>query len=373
MLAAFIREQSDAIVLHWTTVPSAEPGVSRGAGLSRCRPEVEALLNSVAEYVQGGEMRQAQSACEAASLGVCAERYAASHLTSGLTEVQLVLTFQSLRKIVLQLWAESLGDSDVQTLPAAIRVNQAFDNALTAAMDHYCRIKDRCHGLFLKTLAHDLRNPLGGIELTVQMMQQNTPNALGGIDKIASSICRSVDNAARIADDMVDVGNMREGLGIVVNPVKLDAAAFCRRLVDKIMSRYPGQAILIEANDPVMGLIDESRIAQAFFNVIGYASCHASRKEPVTAKLQAASGSVVLTVRYYPDMPALDDVEAMFAPMRNYAAHVLSKKGPISELGVGLFIAREIIIAHEGEMTAVAEDGWMTLEARLPCTADAGR
>jgi len=365
-LAAFIRDQADAIFLRWTEVPYADAGVSGGAALHRFRHEVNALLEVVANSVDNRNPGENRVACEPASLSVGAERYALTHLTCGLTELQLVLVLQALRKAVLELWMESLNEASAQPAAGILRLNLIFDNALAAAMDHYCRIRDRCHGLFMKKLAHDLRNPLGGIELTTQVLQQSAHLAAADIDKLASGISRSAGNAVRVTDEIYDIGSMRDGLGIVVNPVELDVAALCRKAADELMSRYPGQALSLDAAGPIMGAFDEARIAQAFFNLISYAFRHTDRQQPVQVSLLALPDALLFSVRYLSALPAPDDAEAMFAPMRRYASHVLSKKGPISELGIDLLIAREIIVAHEGEINAFVDQEWMTFEARLP-------
>lgn len=369
-LADFIRQEADTIILRWAADSCTDSAGSDNVVLARFRPEVAALLAAIADNVHHDELGLEQPGCEAASLGIHAERCAVSHLTSGLTEVQLVLTFQGLRTVVMQLWAESLGDCNLSVLAASLRMHQAFDNAMSAAVDHYCRVKDRCHGLYLKTLAHDLRNHLGGLELTAQIMQQNTVHATNALHKSASTISRSVSKVMKVAEDMHDVGNVREGLGILINPVGLDVAALCRTLVAEFMARYPDQAIRFEVGGPLIGVFDASRIAQAFSNVIGYASRHAAKHEPVTVNLQGTPDSIVFSVRYFPQFPALDQADALFSPMRRYAANVLSKKGPVSELGMPLYIAREIIIAHEGEIEARADQGWMNFEARLRRQAD---
>lgn len=365
VLAAFIRENADAIIMHGAAVPCADSDEVGGMVLSRFRSEVAALLAAVAGYVHGGGVGREQSGCESASLNIHAERCAVSHLTSGLTEVQLVLTFQGLRNVVMQLWTESLNECNSSVLAASLRMHQAFDNAMSAAVEHYCRIKDRCHGLFLKTLAHDLRNHLGGLELTAQIMQQNTGQAISAVHKSAANISRSVSKVRKVAEDMHDVGNMREGLGISVNPVELDLVDLCRTLITEHMSRYPEQVIRFDADEPLVGLFDADRIAQAFSNVIGYASRHTDNHQPVTVKLRGMPDSIVFSVRYLSSFPVLEEVEALFSPMRRFAANVLSKKGPVSELGMPLYIAREIIAAHEGEIEATADQGWMTFEARL--------
>lgn len=365
MLAAFIRRNAAAISLHQAVIPCADTGDAGKTCLSRLQPEVLGLLEAIAAYVQGSAVGREDASCDTISLNIQAERCAASHLASGLSEVQLVLAFQGLRNVVMQRWMESLSDCNLPALGASLHLQQAFDNAMSAAVDHYCRIKDRCHGLFLKTLAHDLRNHLGGLELTAQIMQQNTTHAISALHKSAATISRSVGKVRKVAEDMHDVGNMRDGIGILVNPVEVDATALCRKLVGECMERYPDRAIRFDAAGSLIGLFDASRIAQAFSNIIGYAARHAANHIPVAVELQGTPDSIIFSVRYFSNFPALDQVEALFSPMRRYAANVLSKNGPVSELGMPLYLAREIIQAHEGEIEATADQGWLTFEARL--------
>lgn len=152
LLGAYIRDNADAIISQCSAIPCADSCAPVESATPQIQSIVKALLLAVAEYLNGDEMRQSQPAYEAASLIVTAERLAIYHLTNGHTEVQLVLTLQALRKVVLERWMGSLSDCSMQTLAAVTRVNQAFDNALSAALDHYCHVRNQCHGLFLKRL-----------------------------------------------------------------------------------------------------------------------------------------------------------------------------------------------------------------------------
>lgn len=365
VLAAFIRENADAMSRHAAALPGTESGGPDNAFLVRFQPEFAALLDAIATCIHGAAGATAQYGGGAASLAIRSERCAAGYLAGGFSEVQLVQTFQGLRNIVLQRWIESLTEIDASVIVATTRMQQAFDMASCAAVDHYCHLKDRCHGLFLKTLAHDFRNHLGGLELANQILQQNTAMANGGLYKIASSMSRSVDNVTRVACDIQDIGNLREGQGISVNRVELDGSALCRRLVDEFISCNPDQVIVLEAEGALMGKIDESRMSQALANLIGYAVRHSVKGNPVTVSLRGEPGSLMFSVRYLSAFPVPVEAGAMFAPMRLYAAHLLSKKEPVVDLGVHLYIAREIIMAHDGELDAVADQGWVSFEARL--------
>lgn len=365
VLAAFIQENADAMIRQAAVLPRTESARSGNASLLRFQPELTALLDAIARYMLGAAGATAPCRGEAASLAIRSECCAAAYLTAGFSEVQLVQTFQSLRNIVLQRWMASLAEIDASVIAATTRMQQAFDLASCTAVDHYCHLKDRCHGIFLKTLAHDFRNHLGGLELANQILQQNAAVATGGLHKIASSMSRSVDNVARVTCDIQDIGNLREGQGISVNPVELDAYALCRRLVDEFSSCNPDQVIVLKAEGALMGRMDESRMSQALASLIDYAARHAAKRSPVAVSLRGEAGSLVFSVRYLSACPVAEDAAAMFAPLRLYATHLLSKKEPVSDLGVRLYIAREIIAAHDGELDAAADQGWVSFEARL--------
>ncbi|TCS39309.1 signal transduction histidine kinase [Paucimonas lemoignei] len=363
--AAFIRNGVEAIVSQWSATPWVDSCISGDEARSKLQSDARALLQAVAAYLVSDGSSRDHPACEAASLIVSAERYASHYLTSGHTEVQLVLTLQALRDAVLQSWIASLTDCSLQTLAAVNQVNQAFDNALSAALDHYSHIRNQCHGLFLKTLAHDLRNPLGGLELMAQMMMQNPTHPADGMLKIACNISRSVDSAVKVAGDMYDLGNLRSGAGLLVNPDKTDLATLCRKLADELASRYPEQSIRMEIGAPGEGLADQSRITQALLKLLGYAVRHGAKHQPPETTLLASAKELVFTVRYFSESPAPNDNESLFIPISRYANHLLARRGPLPDLGLDLYIAREIIQAHEGELNVQSSGGWTTFEVRM--------
>jgi signal transduction histidine kinase len=185
--------------------------------------------------------------------------------------------------------------------------------------------------------------------------------------KIAANIAYAVGNAAKIAGYIHDVGNLRTGLGLPIKPALLDIDALCKGVVEKIMLRFPDHALHFEGSTFLEGCFDEARITQAFAGVIAYALDQCAANDPVSVKLHADGDTLVFSVRYV--AAEMEEAQTMFDPMRRYALHVLSTKEPLSTLGIDLYIAREIVTAHDGEIRAYANEEGMHIEARLPLRA----
>lgn len=83
---------------------------------------------------------------------------------------QMVSEFRALRASVTKLWCAQLVEPTDQDISDLIRFNEAIDQALTESISYYSRKLDRSRNLFLGILSHDLRNPLGAMLMSAQLI-----------------------------------------------------------------------------------------------------------------------------------------------------------------------------------------------------------
>ena len=92
------------------------------------------------------------------------------------------------------------------------------------------------------------------------------------------------------------------------------------------------------------GLWDTDRLAQVVSNLVGNALEHGAPDRPVTVRLSAADDIVRLSVHSFgPPIPP-EILSMIFDPYRRTTARSGRSKG----LGLGLFIAQQIVVAHGG-------------------------
>ena len=211
-------------------------------------------------------------------------------------------------------------------------------------------------------LGHDLRTPLTAITLGADELVRN-----GGLRPVeqntALGILASAKRSARMVRELLDFTRARLGGGIPIRPDPIDL----QRVVEKVLSeiRAGGQAEQIRflcAGD-CHGSWDADRAAQVVANLAGNALQHRQPETPVDIVLTGLAGSVTLEVSNTAAPLSSRELADLFSPFRGPALR--GRTNP-DGLGLGLFIVREIMRAHNGSIEAIAGDGRITFRATWP-------
>lgn len=177
--------------------------------------------------------------------------------------------------------------------------------------------------------------------------------------KIASRIFTSVERADQIVANLLDFTRTRLGAGIPIHVDRTDVADVCRNMVEEVRAYHPESTIVFDVQGEAIGQFDGARLEQVFSNLITNAIQHGSKGTPITVNLVGECDHVVVSVHNdgVPIKP--DDVPHIFNPMTRYSRHAASSRGPHSGLGLGLYIAKEIVTAHHGSISvsSTAEQG----------------
>ncbi|WP_242395715.1 sensor histidine kinase [Anaeromyxobacter oryzisoli] len=214
----------------------------------------------------------------------------------------------------------------------------------------------------LGIVGHDLRNPLGAIHMSAALLQKR--GALEGWQARAVERMRSsAGRMNRIIADLLSYTRTRLGSGVPVlrRPGRLDEIA--RRAVDELQAANPDRALVVEARGELSGEWDPDRLEQVVSNLVSNAIDHGDPEAPVRVEL-SADGEEACTLRVAnrgPPMPP-EVLSHVFEPFSR-PPEDKSRKG--SGLGLGLYISREIVRAHGGEISVSSNDETV-MTVRLP-------
>jgi signal transduction histidine kinase len=218
-------------------------------------------------------------------------------------------------------------------------------------------------------VGHDLRNPLHAVGLSVA-------SALGRADvsnETRQHLSR-IDRAARRMLEMIgtllDFAHARFGASLPIAPQPMDLDEVVRNAVEELLATNPDRTVRMELGGRGRGWWDPARMAQVASNVIGNAFVHGAKGEPVRVSVSGDGRAVVLDVSNRgPAIPA-ELMPVLFEPFRRGPA--AEKPSRFGGLGLGLYIARHIVLAHGGTITARsnADDG-TTFTVSLPRGAPA--
>ena len=218
--------------------------------------------------------------------------------------------------------------------------------------------------MFIGILGHDLRNPLSAITTGAGILLQRG-RLDDSDDRTVARIITASRRMAKMVTQLLDLTRARLGGGLLLKVRASDLREICRSVLDEF---EPGRA-RFEAEGDVTGVWDPDRLAQVVSNIVGNGIEHAAPGTMVAVKAFADGQAVVTEISNQgPPIPA-EVLPFIFRPFRRAGDRVPSKSGNI---GLGLFIAHEIVVAHGGTLEARSLGGTTTFVIRLPRRAPTG-
>jgi signal transduction histidine kinase len=201
---------------------------------------------------------------------------------------------------------------------------------------------------FIAVLGHDLRNPLfamtAGAELLLRRGQDpRTTSVLG-------HIVTSGQRASKLVADVLDFARGRLGGGITVNLAPcLDLSNSLRHVVEEIQGVHPDRLLQLEMGDIDGVICDRERVAQLVSNLVSNAVIHGAKDTPV--KVIAERNAEGLVISVHNQGPVIEGhlLLQLFQPFRRQGQ---DRTG--SGLGLGLYIAQQIALAHGGHLAVTS-------------------
>jgi signal transduction histidine kinase len=376
-LSAFIQDHLDEIVADWETFARKLPAGRTMTALALRDHSREILLAIAGEMTQWQSdqerARQSQdiAATEASTTTAAAEHGALRQL-AGFDLVQLFAEFRALRASVMALWQRSgQACADASSLEEITRFNECLDSALAQSVHRYSSEVGASRDMFLAVLGHDLRSPLSGIGMSAVLLAK--PGLSDGARQLAAArVKRACRDMNRLITDLLEYTQTRLGSGIPIDRRVCDLGPVCEHALEDIRAGNPDQQFVQQLSGDLNVLADAARMQQVLSNLLNNAVQHGHRTSPVTLTADGGVDAVVLTVRNAGDPIPADLLQAIFEPLVQAASasaeeHELSR----TSLGLGLFIVREIVLAHAGTIAVESSFAAGTVfTLRLPRVAE---
>lgn len=224
-------------------------------------------------------------------------------------------------------------------------IEAARAHAEAARAESASRLKDK----YIAILGHDLRNPLGAVSSTAQLLLRYD-DLTDKHRKAVSRVLRASERMASMIRDVLDFTRGQLGGGIPITPTDGDLAEICNRVVDEIKASHPQREIAFSTRGDLRGQWDRGRLEQVVSNLMGNAVHHGNGRIAVEAV--GENDAIVLRVHNLgPPIPP-DDLPTLFEPFRRSENGRSSAGG----LGLGLYIVKEIIRAHGGTVQVTSSE-----------------
>jgi signal transduction histidine kinase len=359
-LADFIRQNQTAIVDEWVKFAGTRSPASDKMSKLALKDHIVDILRFVAGDLESPQTSREQvDKSHGLSDGpgpfrhTAAEVHATLRLADGFDIDQMVSEYRALRASVVKQWVaghKTLADTDVDDLT---RFNEAIDQAVTESVAHYTKTIDNSRNLFLGILGHDLRNPIGAASMAAQRIERwGTKDPKHA--KVVSELVKTTERATRILDDLLDLTRSSFGTDIPIAKAKTDMAKLCEAIADELRSIHENRLLKVDYEGDPVGFWDAARMGQVLSNLMNNAIQYSESSSPVTVTISGNNpDTVTLDVHNLgPPIPPEDQRAIFQSGMRGQ----INDAGGHAHLGLGLYIARLIVEAHDGEIAVTSDE-----------------
>ncbi|PKL98940.1 MAG: hybrid sensor histidine kinase/response regulator [Gammaproteobacteria bacterium HGW-Gammaproteobacteria-9] len=261
--------------------------------------------------------------------------------------VDFVDLYRSRKRLALQLEALERSRREQEVLLDELRSTKA-------ELEDAVRMRDD----FMSIVSHELKTPLNTLILEVQLRKlQLGRNNLAAFSEerlrnMVDKDERQVQSLIRLIDDMLDVSRIRTGK-LSIRPSRTDLAELVGNVVESFAAQMEacGCELRLERAESIIGVWDAFRIEQVLANLLTNAMRYGAGK-PVQVSVTSCAEGACIEVRDHGIGISPQSLERIFCQFERAEGSEGS-----AGLGLGLFIADQIVRAHNGRIQVQSVEG----------------
>lgn len=210
-------------------------------------------------------------------------------------------------------------------------------------------------------VSHDLRNPLAAIKMAAGLLERSLLEPRQ--QRFLGQIHHSTDRAERMIVDLLDFTQARVGQGINLSMQSIDLHATVARGVEELRLTFTANALIHRMEGEGACVADPDRLLQLVGNLVSNAVTYGAPDSDIVITSAFEANAIKVSVHNRGEPIPMEKVDSLYEP----AVRVVSDSDETRTVGLGLFIVREIIRAHLGDINvrSSAEEG-TTFTATLP-------
>jgi signal transduction histidine kinase len=195
-------------------------------------------------------------------------------------------------------------------------------------------------------------------------------NAGDGISAAANRLIRTGARMQALLDDLSDFNRTELGLGIRIAPTDVDLVTVLADETDQLRAAHPDRLIVLEVPASLRGVCDGRRLQQVLGNLVVNAIRYGAHDTPVRVVMTGDETEIRFEVKNAGAAIEPSLLQRMFDPLQRGPDAGAAQGG---SLGLGLYISREIAIAHGGTIDVRSDERETVFTVCLPRQAVTGQ
>jgi signal transduction histidine kinase len=187
-------------------------------------------------------------------------------------------------------------------------------------------------------------------------------------ERVLHIATRSIASMDEMITDLLEYTKTRLGRGMEVSLRPGNLGTLCEEILEEAGAAHPGSRFEYAGGAELVAVFDHARIRQVLINLLNNAVQHGDGSSPIVLVLGQEDDKARLVIRNHGVPIPPEALQVIFNPLVQVAKSKSEPhERPSTSLGLGLFIAREIVLAHGGaiEVSSTAEAG-TAFTVRIP-------
>ena len=208
---------------------------------------------------------------------------------------------------------------------------------------------------FMAMVSHELKTPLTSLNAYLQVMQRNA--ILSGDQRLQGTLEKSVKqvrNMTSMINGFLNISRLDSGKMLLTH-TNFDLKELFSELEDEILSTVHTHSVVFKESETIELYADRDKISQVIHNLIGNAVKYSPMGSAIIVSyLKLPQGKIRIMVK---DNGIGIDKQDQKQIFERYHRIKNPSLGSIAGFGIGLYLCREIVELHKGEISVESVEG----------------
>jgi signal transduction histidine kinase len=259
---------------------------------------------------------------------------------------QLILEYHILRQVVFQVLEEEAPLTPRERDIIISSIEQAVNDAATQFSETLSEIQE----LFMVTLTHDLKNPLNVMRMGTHLVRHRFERGDSHFD-ITTKMISALDRLDVMIQNLLDASRLRAGQSLNLTFENCNLEQLVQEVVEDLNFAYEDRFVMV-SDGTVETRCSRKELRRVIENIATNAVKYGAPDTPITLTLQHTATAISITI-HNEGQPIPPEAQSVLFQQFCRTLTAGKQKG----WGLGLFLAKKLIEAHQGTIEVESAEG----------------